>query len=146
MRPDTIARIDPREDGFRRTSNITHFLAAAKGRIGVSDRELFHRDDLLERTPEALFRVARTIIAIVRVVGDEGILLERMESKTMRGSGLAASQNMSAKKLDDDDDVPHSNSPYGTTQSKGASVSTPNLSTMQWLGMPSSLNKVVESN
>ena len=48
---------------------------------------------------------------------------------------------MSAEKLDDNDDAPHPNILYGTARSKGTFVSTSNLSTMQWLGMPSSPNK-----
>ncbi|KAJ2966491.1 hypothetical protein NUW54_g13792 [Trametes sanguinea] len=51
--PNTIARIDRREDGFVRTSNVTKFLAACTS-IGLSPDKLFHRDDLIEATSECL--------------------------------------------------------------------------------------------
>ena len=73
-------------------SNIMHFLAAAKGFICAFDCELFHCDNLLECNAETFFSVVRTIIAIVKVVGDEGTLLEQMGKKTIRGSGLASAK------------------------------------------------------
>ncbi|KAI6164606.1 Pkinase-domain-containing protein [Pisolithus thermaeus] len=46
-RPNTIPRVDLREDGFKRATNITKFLAAS--------------------TPEALCRVARAIVALLKL-------------------------------------------------------------------------------
>jgi hypothetical protein len=65
-RPNTIAHVDPREDGFVRTSNVTKFLSCSSQ--GIPSEELFHRDDLIESTPESLARVARTVISVVKVV------------------------------------------------------------------------------
>lgn len=64
--PSAIMRIDPREDGFMRTSNITKFLAACSSH-GVPSDDLFYRDDLIEATPDALCRVARTIISFMKL-------------------------------------------------------------------------------
>ncbi|KAI0666800.1 Pkinase-domain-containing protein [Trametes maxima] len=61
--PNTIARIDRREDGFVRTSNVTKFLAACSS-VGLTSDKLFHRDDLIEATGESLARVAKTVLAL----------------------------------------------------------------------------------
>ncbi|KAL6298975.1 hypothetical protein BKA93DRAFT_743141 [Sparassis latifolia] len=61
--PGTISRIDTREDGFVRTSNVTKFLAACSS-VGLHSEELFNRDDLIEATAESLTRVARTILSL----------------------------------------------------------------------------------
>ena len=53
LHPGYISRIDKREDGFMRTSNVTKFLAASSS-LGVPSDTIFHRDDLIESTPEAL--------------------------------------------------------------------------------------------
>ena len=45
-----------------RTSNVTKFLAASSS-LGVPRDEIFHRDDLIEATPESLARVAKNILA-----------------------------------------------------------------------------------
>ena len=64
--PSAILRIDPREDGLKRTSNISKFVAACSSHRVPSD-DLFYRDDLIEATPEALCRVARTIVAFLKL-------------------------------------------------------------------------------
>jgi hypothetical protein len=111
LRPNTIARADPREDGFKRTSNVTSFLASCLSQ-GVPSEHLFHRDDLIESNPESLARVARTIIAVVKVV--EFPVVDR--SKVVTGQGKKASQS-SDNKL----------GPYGYGTSSRASLSVPNL-------------------
>ncbi|KAI6114854.1 Pkinase-domain-containing protein [Pisolithus croceorrhizus] len=65
-RPNTIPRVDLREDGFKRATNITKFLAACSSQ-GVPSDDLFYRDDLVEATPEALCRVARAIVALLKL-------------------------------------------------------------------------------
>ncbi|KAL4065848.1 Pkinase-domain-containing protein [Scleroderma citrinum] len=65
-RPTMIPRVDPREDGSKRTTNITKFLAACSSQ-GLPSDDLFYRDDLIEATPETLCRVARTIIALPKL-------------------------------------------------------------------------------
>ncbi|KAF7982548.1 hypothetical protein HWV62_27520 [Athelia sp. TMB] len=67
LRPNTIAPIDARDDGLKRTANITRFLAACAAQ-GVPASECFYKDDLAEGAPEALARVARTVISAVKVV------------------------------------------------------------------------------
>ncbi|KAH9032801.1 Pkinase-domain-containing protein [Lactarius pseudohatsudake] len=49
LRPGSIARIDPREDGKLRTSNVTKFLASCSAN-GLPPEDLFLRDDLIEGT------------------------------------------------------------------------------------------------
>lgn len=66
FRPGTVARPDPKEDGFTKTSNVTKFLAGAL-HYGISNADLFMRDDLLEASSESLGRVAQTIIALVKI-------------------------------------------------------------------------------
>ncbi|KAF7309786.1 Cell division control protein [Mycena indigotica] len=67
LRSSSIVRPDSRDDGFVRTSNITKFLAACSS-YGLSNEDLFQRDDLIEASSESLARVARTIIALVQYV------------------------------------------------------------------------------
>ncbi|KAG8868866.1 hypothetical protein FRC20_002678 [Serendipita sp. 405] len=66
FRPGTVARPDPKEDGFTKTSNITKFLAGALN-YGISSQDLFLRDDMLEASSESLARVAQTIVALVKL-------------------------------------------------------------------------------
>lgn len=66
FRPGTVARPDPKEDGFTKTSNITKFLAGAL-HYGVSNSDLFFRNDMLEASGESLARVAQTIVALVKL-------------------------------------------------------------------------------
>ena len=99
-------RINPREDGFVRTSNVTSFLAGASF-VGLSANELFRRDDLLEATSESLARVARTILALSRIAEFPGV----DKSKIIQGGARSG------------------NSPYG--QNGRAAASTPNLSMSQ---------------
>ncbi|KAH8997816.1 hypothetical protein EDB86DRAFT_3076353 [Lactarius hatsudake] len=67
LRPGSIARIDPREDGKLRTSNVTKFLASCSAN-GLPPEDLFLRDDLIEGTSDCLARVAKTINALVKWV------------------------------------------------------------------------------
>ena len=65
VRPGSIARVDKREDGVVRTSNVTKFLASCSSTLGLSSEELFLRDDLIEGSFESLARVSRTVIALI---------------------------------------------------------------------------------
>ncbi|KAH8997822.1 hypothetical protein EDB86DRAFT_2828677 [Lactarius hatsudake] len=65
LRPGSIARIDPREDGKLRTSNVTKFLASCSAN-GLPPEDLFLRDDLIEGTSDCLARVVKTINALVK--------------------------------------------------------------------------------
>jgi len=65
VRPGSIARVDKREDGVVRTSNVTKFLASCSSTLGLSSGNLFLRDDLIEGSPESLARVSGTIIALI---------------------------------------------------------------------------------
>ncbi|OSD02934.1 Pkinase-domain-containing protein [Trametes coccinea BRFM310] len=103
--PNTIARIDRREDGFVRTSNVTKFLAACSS-IGLSADKLFHRDDLIEATSECLARVARTVIALSQLAE-----FPLSQAKVIQGGSRIGT------------------SPYG--QNARAAASTPNLSMSQ---------------
>ncbi|KAH6915968.1 STE/STE11/cdc15 protein kinase [Coprinopsis sp. MPI-PUGE-AT-0042] len=67
QRASSVVRPDPREDGFAKTSNLTKFLAGCAS-YGLSNDDLFHRDDLIEATSDSLARVARTIIALIQFV------------------------------------------------------------------------------
>ena len=71
----------------------------------------------------------------MRVAGDEGTLLEKMEGKKIQGTGRGTSLGVDK---DEGTHHHHPNSPYGTARSKGASVSTPNLAiaTTQWTNVP----------
>jgi hypothetical protein len=102
-------RPDPREDGRTKTSNITKFLAGCAS-YGLSNEDLFHRDDLIEATGDSLARVARTIIALIQFV----------ESPQASRRYVVASANRN-KQLP----KPLPPSPYGTLSK--SSCSTPNL-------------------
>jgi len=71
FKPGAITRVDPREDGFAKTSNVTRFLAGAK-LFGLPQRDLFQRDDLLEASSESLGRVANTVIALCKLAEPPG--------------------------------------------------------------------------
>ncbi|KZV64677.1 hypothetical protein PENSPDRAFT_656389, partial [Peniophora sp. CONT] len=64
LRPGSIARVDAREDGRVRTSNVTKFLAAHASH-GLPSTDRFMRDDLIEATADSLARVAKTISALI---------------------------------------------------------------------------------
>ncbi|KAI8974517.1 Pkinase-domain-containing protein [Trametes punicea] len=103
--PNRISRIDRREDGFVRTSNVTKFLAACTS-VGLSAEKLFHRDDLIEATGESLARVAKTIIALSQLAE-----FPPSHAKVIQGGSRVGA------------------SPYG--QNARAAASTPNLSMSQ---------------
>ncbi|OBZ73803.1 hypothetical protein A0H81_05896 [Grifola frondosa] len=114
--PGTVARVDAKEDGFVRTSNVTMFLAGCRS-VGVQANELFHRDDLLEANPESLARVAKTILALSGLSEFPG--LDR--AKPIVGGGGGQGQSSSAS----------SSNPYGLGSNSRAAASTPNLSAAQ---------------
>lgn len=64
--PGSILRVDKREDGIVRSSNITKFLAACSSTLGISSEDLFFRDDIIEGSSESLARVSRTIITLIK--------------------------------------------------------------------------------
>ena len=109
--PSAILRIDPREDGFKRTSNITKFLAACSSH-GVASDDIFYRDDLIETTPETLCRVARTIISFLKLSDTQAV--ER--SKVLSGQGSKTAVGVAAI-----------NTLYSTPSLSRAISSTPNL-------------------
>jgi hypothetical protein len=65
VRPGSITRVDKREDGVVRTSNVTKFLASCSSTLGLSSEDLFLRDDLMEGSFDSLARVSRTILALI---------------------------------------------------------------------------------
>ena len=79
--------------------------------------DLFDQDDLLQGAPEGAYRVTRSIIAPITRAGEGLLAAERAAGKVLHGKAHTVV-------------LTHSNSPYGT-RSKAASLSTPNLSTLQ---------------
>jgi hypothetical protein len=67
LRQSSIVKPDPKDDGFVRQGNVTRFLAACSS-YGLSNNDLFQRDDLVEATSESLARVAKTIITLIKFV------------------------------------------------------------------------------
>ena len=116
-------RVDRREDGFVRTSNVTKFLAASSG-AGLPADTLFRRDDLLEASSESLARVARTVLALARRAEFPGAPPDR--TKVLHGGGggggVSASGGGGGGRL--------GQSPYGQN-GRAAAASTPNLSMSQ---------------
>ena len=66
FKPGAITRVDPREDGFAKMFNVTHFLAGVN-QFGLTQDDTFARDDLLNASGESLNRVAQTIIALCKI-------------------------------------------------------------------------------
>ncbi|KAF8323512.1 uncharacterized protein EI90DRAFT_2386793 [Cantharellus anzutake] len=62
-RPNIISRIDHREDGVTKSSNIVRFIVAA-AEFGIPNDTLCTRDDFVKCTMESMGRVANTIIAL----------------------------------------------------------------------------------
>ncbi|KAF9240655.1 hypothetical protein BU15DRAFT_73886 [Melanogaster broomeanus] len=108
----TILRVDPREEGFKRTNNITKFLAACSSH-GVPSDDLFYLDDLIEATPETLCRVAKTIIAVLKHF--EKPAIDR--SKVLHGQGKKGPTGVTSNP-----------GPYSPASLSRAISSTPNLS------------------
>ncbi len=90
LRPGSIGRIDPREDGKLRMSNVTKFLASCSAN-GLSPEDIFHRDDLVEATSDSLARVSKTIIALVKWAETP----VQTRSRISRGSGILKPINTS---------------------------------------------------
>ena len=120
LRPGSIARIDPREDGKLRMSNVTKFLASCSAN-GLPPEELFLRDDLIEGTSDCLARVAKTIIALVKWAETPSVptpsrqLRGRSKSKPINAPVASESGNVTL------------NTPYRTGSSWRAVMSSPNL-------------------
>ena len=103
-----------------RTSNVTKFLAASSS-LGVPRDEIFHRDDLIEATPESLARVAKNILALLHVAE----FPPENRGKVIQGQGPTQPK------------LPPLPGPYGSV--RGASASTPNLTSAQRSASPSSV-------
>lgn len=125
--PCAILRIDPREDGFKRTSNISKFLAACSSH-GVPSDDLFYRDDLIEATPESLCRVARTIVSFLRLFDMPAV--DRGKVISGRGNKVTA-------------DIASNNSLYSSPSPSRANLSTPNLMPQRSLSPPPAVNRLV---
>ena len=119
-RPNTIPRVDPREDGSKRVTNITKFLTACSSQ-GMTSDDLFYRDDLIDGTPETLYRVARTIVALPKLF--EASTID--ETKVMTGQ----------KRTDDTGATPH-NGPYSPISQSHVGVSSPQLSSQRPVSPP----------
>ena len=124
--PSAILRIDPREDGFKRTSNISKFLATCSS-YGVPSDDLFYRDDLIEATPETLCRVARTIVSFLKLFDAPAV----GRSKVITGQGNKATV-----------DVGSNNSLYSSPSLSRAASSTPNLVQQRPLSPPPTLKRL----
>ena len=81
VRPGSIARVDKREDGVVRTSNVTKFLASCSSTLGLSSEDLFLRDDLIEGSFESLARVSRTILALIETSENSPIDHPRLQGR-----------------------------------------------------------------
>lgn len=121
-RPNTIPRVDPREEGSKRVTNITKFLTACSSQ-GMPSDDLFYRDDLIDATPETLYRVARTIVALPKLFETSTI----DETKIMTGQ----------KKADDTGAAPH-NGPYSPTSQSHGGASPSHLSSHRPVSPPGS--------
>ena len=117
LRPGSINRIDPREDGKLRTSNVTKFLASCSAN-GLPPEDLFLRDDLIEGTSDCLARVAKTIIALVKWAETP----VPTHSHLLRGGGSRI------KPINTSIANAAPGSPYRTGSSSRAVMSSPNLS------------------
>ncbi|KAI0293261.1 hypothetical protein BC826DRAFT_391639 [Russula brevipes] len=66
LHPGSIEWIHPLEDGMLRTSNVTKFINSCFAH-GLPPEDVFLYDDLIDATPDSSARVARTIIALVKL-------------------------------------------------------------------------------
>jgi len=119
LRPGSIARIDPREDGKLRMSNVTKFLASCSAH-GLSPDDLFLRDDLIEATSDSLARVAKTVIALVKWAETPPA---PTLSQVLRGKGTLKPINTPFV----GPSVNPPSSPYRASSSSRAVMSSPNL-------------------
>ena len=138
LRPGSIARIDAREDGKLRMSNVTKFLASCSTN-GLPPEDLFLRDDLIEATSDSLARVARTIIALIKWA--EAPI--QTHSRISRGSGgiLKPINTSVVVKAPPPLGSPYrSGSSFSSTSPSRAVMSSPNLSVSAHSHSPSPQN------
>ena len=81
VRPGSIARVDKREDGVVRTSNVTKFLASCSSTLGLPSEDLFLRDDLIQGSFESLARVSRTIVALIETSENPPLDRQRLQGR-----------------------------------------------------------------
>lgn len=112
-RPGVITRVGVREDGSKRVTNITKFLAACSSQ-GMCSDDLFHRDDLIEATPESLCRVARTILALLKLFDAPAIGENRVTSGQRKIDRAVTRSDSSAH--------------FPTSQHRPAALSSPDYS------------------
>ncbi|CAE6452233.1 unnamed protein product [Rhizoctonia solani] len=67
LRPGIISKVGYKEDGSR---NIRNFLIAT-ARYGADPSEMFHDEDLLESTPEAMGTVANALLYLAQLIEEE---------------------------------------------------------------------------
>jgi hypothetical protein len=134
LRPGSIGRIDPREDGKLRMSNVTKFLASCSAN-GLPPEDLFLRDDLIEATSDSLARVAKTIIALVKWAETPA----QTHSRISRGSGVLKPINtsVSAKAPPPLGSPYRPGSSFSSASSSRAAMSSPNLSASPYSHSPS---------
>ncbi|KAG8908638.1 hypothetical protein FRB99_004926 [Tulasnella sp. 403] len=95
--PLPIRLVDPREDGFVKTSNIMKFRDAAKEFITRTSpdgkelaKEMFGKDDLAEGSVEGVTRVARVLAILASLKGDVAtqrwMAKDRLKDGTLRRS------------------------------------------------------------
>ena len=65
LRPRSIEKIEPREDGIFLSSNMTKFFSSCIAN-GFPPKDLFSRDDLIRAKTPSLARVANTILALLK--------------------------------------------------------------------------------
>ena len=65
LRPQSIEKIEPREDGVFLSSNMTKFFNSCDAN-GFPPEDLFEREDLIRAKTYSVARVANTILALVK--------------------------------------------------------------------------------
>ena len=92
VRPGSITRVDKREDGVVRTSNVTKFLASCSSTLGLPSEDLFLRDDLIEGSYESLARVSRTILALIETSENAPFDRPRLQGRGPYGQSPGSSR------------------------------------------------------
>jgi hypothetical protein len=67
LRKHSIVNVDPKDDGFIPQGNLTRFLAACSS-YGLSNDDLFRRDDLVDPTSNSLANTVTTLIQFVKTL------------------------------------------------------------------------------
>ena len=105
--PLPIPRVDPREDGISKTSNVLKFREAAKvyiaksGNADVKDVPMFLAEDLSEGSIDSVSRVSKVVTALAAEGSGSTREKEKDRERWIRGGGGRTSSDLERSSMND---------------------------------------------